>query len=335
MERKLCKNKLATVSGLIVATLLLSACSSSSSSSAASTTTSTSQTSTPQTSASLASLLPSNIRSSGVIRNGTPEANPPLIFLTTSNKLTGIDYALSTAVGKELGVKFQYTQIPFPGDIPAILSGRIDTSWGIFSDTPAREKEVTFVDYIVDGVTFLTQYGNPNHITALSDLCGKSVGATQGAIESAFITKLTSTYCTPAGKPAITPSLYSSAAASLLALSSGRVAAIVHPGAASQYIASTAGGGKKYQILFPGKLFLANYGGIGVAKGDTKLANALVAALRALVKNGTYGKILAKYGLSRMALSANQISINAASNMPLSTAQQKIYGTTSPYITAK
>lgn len=334
MKRKVFTNKLATISSLMVATLLLSACGSSSTS-AASTTTSTGPTSTTQKSASLASLLPSNIRSSGVIKNGTPEANPPLIYLTTSNKLTGIDYALSTAVGKELGVKFQYNQIPFPGDIPAILSGRIDTSWGIFSDTPAREKEVTFVDYIIDGVTFLTQYGNPHHISTLSDLCGKSVGATQGAIESAFITKLTSTYCTPSGKPAITPSLYSSAAASLLALSSGRVAAIVHPGAASQYIASTAGGGKKYQILFPGKLFLANYGGIGVAKSDTKLANALVAALRALVKNGTYDKILAKYGLSRMALSANQISINAASTVPLSAAQQKIYGTSSPYITAK
>lgn len=270
-----------------------------------------------------------------MIKNGTPEANPPLIFLTPSSSLTGLDYDLSNAVSQVLGVKFQYTQIPFPGDIPAILSGRIDTSWGIFSDTPPREKEVSFVDYIVDGVTFLTKYGNPDNINTLPDLCGKTIGATQGAIESAFITQLNTTYCTPGGKAPITPSLYSSAAASLLALNSGRLAAIVHPGAASQYIATTAGGGKTYQVLFPGKLFLANYGGIGVAKGNTALASALVAALRALQENGTYGKILAKYGLGRMALTADQISINAATTVPLTAAQQKIYGTSSPYITAK
>ena len=324
--------RVAILGGLAAATMLMAACSSTSSTTSTSTTTAPS---TTTTSVSLSSLLPARIQSSGIIKNGTPEANPPLIFLTPNQSLTGIDYELSNAVGKELGVKFQYTQIPFPGDIPAILSGRIDTSWGIFSDTPQRESEVTFVDYIIDGVTFLTKYGNPENISTLSDLCGKSVGATQGAIESAFITQLTTSYCTPNGKPAITPSLYSSAAASLLALTSGRVAAIVHPGAASQYIASTAGGGKTYQILFPGQLFLANYGGIGVAKGDTQLANALVAALRALQANGTYGKILAKYGLSRMALTANQISLNAASHMPLTSAQQKIYGTSSPYITAK
>lgn len=324
-------HKISTVSAMIAATLLLGACSSTNSSSA----TSTAITTTTVKSASLSSLLPSNIRSAGVIRNGTPEANPPLIFLTPGSSLTGLDYDLSQAVASELGVKFQFTQIPFPGDIPAILSGRIDTSWGIFSDTPAREKEVAFVDYIVDGVTFLTKYGNPDNINTLADLCGKTVGATQGAIESAFITQLTTTYCTPGGKPAITPSLYSSAAASLLALNSGRLAAIVHPGAASQYIANTAGGGKTYQVLFPGHLFLANYGGIGVAKDNPKLAAALVAALRALEANGTYGKILAKYGLSRMALTADQISINAASRMPLTAAQQKIYGTSTPYITAK
>ena len=324
--------KVAILGGLAAAAILMAACSSTSSTASTST---TGVSSTTTTSVSLSSLLPASIRSSGIIKNGTPEANPPLIFLTPNQSLTGIDYELSNAVGKELGVEFQYTQIPFAGDIPAILSKRIDTSWGIFSDTPQRESQVTFVDYIIDGVTFLTKYGNPDNISTLSDLCGKSVGATQGAIESAFITQLTTTYYTPNGKPAITPSLYSSAAASLLALTSGRVAAVVHPGAASQYIATTAGGGKTYQILFPGQLFLANYGGIGVAKGDTQLANALVAALRALQSNGTYGKILAKYGLSRMALSANQISVDAASKVPLTPAQQKIYGNSSPYITAK
>lgn len=279
----------------------------------------------------LASLLPASIRSAGVITNGSPQNNPPLIFLNASQQLTGIDFALAKALQKELGVKFNFVNTPFPAIIPGLESGHITTSLSVLSDTPTREQTVSFVDYVLDGVTFIGAYGNPQHIKSPAGFCGQSLGATQGAIEAKFISDLSTKYCTSKGKPAITPALYSTAADVLLALDSGRVVADVHPGAASQYIAKTSG--KKYQLLLPGKLYLANYGGIGVAKGETQLAHALVVALRALQANGTYGKILKKYGLSRMALTRQQITVNAATTTPLTAAQKKIYLGSSPYIT--
>lgn len=321
------------VAALAVAAAACGSSTSPSSSGAASTTTtggSSSSTTTP----SPASLLPSSIKSAGTITNGTPENNPPLIFLTSSQALTGIDYDMAQALGKELGVTFKFQNIPFPGLIPALTSGRIDTSLSILSDTPQRQQTISFVDYLVDGVTLLGKYGNPQHISSPADLCGKAVGATQGAIEAQFIKDLSKQYCTSSGKSAITASLYSSAADVLLALDSGRVVADIHPGAASEYIAKTAGGGTKYQILLPNQLFLPNYGGIGIAKGQTQLAAALVAALRALQANGTYGQILAKYGMSRMALTPQQITVNTATTVPLTAAQKKIYLGSSPYITA-
>ena len=321
--------RLATLAVLASVVVAAAACGSTSSSK--STPASTKSTS----SGSLASLLPPSIRSAGTITNGTPENNPPLIFLTGSQALTGIDYDLAQAMGKELGGKFTFQNIPFPGLIPALQSGRIDASLSILSDTPQRENTISFVDYIVDGVTLLGAYGNPQHISTLSDLCGKTVGATQGAIEAQFISNLSHEYCISKGKPAISAALYSSAADVLLALNSGRVVADIHPGAASQYIAKTASGGKKYQLLFPGKLYLANYGGIGIPKSATRLGAALVAALRKLQANGTYGRILAHYGLSRMALTSQQIAVNTATKVPLTAAQKKIYIGASPYITAK
>lgn len=326
----------AALAVLAALAVVAAACSSGTSTSSSTTTTSTGSTSTTSTTSSTptpASLLPTSIRTSGTITNCSPENNPPLIFLDTNQNLTGIDYDLATALEKQLKVKFNWISTKFPAIIPGLQSGKCTTSLSIVSDTPARETTISFVDYIVDGVTFIGPYGNPTHITTPADFCGKSLGATQGAIEAKFISDLSTKYCTSQGKPAITPSLYGTAATVLLALDSGRVSADVHPGAASEYIAKTTGG-KKYQILMPGNLYLADYEGIGIAKGQTQLANALVAALRALEADGTYASILKKYGLTRMALTPQQLTVNAATTQPLTAAQKKIYVGTSPYITA-
>ncbi|MCL4312577.1 MAG: transporter substrate-binding domain-containing protein [Actinobacteria bacterium] len=285
--------------------------------------------------ASLHGLLPENIAKAGLIINGTPETNPPFIYLNKKGQLTGIDYAIEKQLSKELGVHFINKDIPsFSGIIPAILSGRVDMSLSIIVDAPNRERSVNFVDYLITGLTFMGKYGNPDHLYEPEDLCGKVVSNTAGATTILPIEYISDKYCKKAGKPPVITASYSSPAASLLALSSGHAVADSHPALAASYIAAHAGGGREYQLLFPGKIWDAEYYGIALGKNEVKLAQAVVKALRLMLSNGTYLKILKQYNASDAALTYPQITINAASRVPLTPTQKRLYGSSSPFISA-
>lgn len=262
--------------------------------------------------------------------NGTPETNPPFVFTTPSGQLTGLDYSLGKALEKELGISIKWTDIPFPGLQPALAANKIDMSFSVYSDGKNVEQSgMNFVDYALQGETFLVNSGNPLHITYPDGLCGKSVAATQGQAQVTELASI-SAICKSKQLPPVTPAYYGGAADVLLALRSNRVQAAIHPSSPSQYIVSQQG--KLYSLL-PGPYFAANYYGIAVPKSDTALANALTAALQALVKNGQYARIFAQYSMQTSELTAKEIGVNTATaKVPLTAEQKARYGTSSPFI---
>ena len=55
------------------------------------------------------------------------------------------------------------------------------------NDTPTRRKQVDFVDYLKVGQSFIVKAGNPEHITSLAGLSGKSVSVEFGTTNSDFL----------------------------------------------------------------------------------------------------------------------------------------------------
>lgn len=313
--------RLATLGMLASVIVVAAACGSTSSASSSS--------STISNAAPLHRLLPSSIRNTGIIVNGTPETNPPFIFTTPSGQLTGLDYSLANALEKELGVSIRWTDIPFPGLQPALASHKINMSLSVYSDGPEVEDAgLNFVDYALQGETFLVKYGNPLHLTYPEGLCGKTVAATEGAAQVTELASI-SAVCKSKNLQPVTSAYFSAAADVLLALNSGRAQAAIHPSSPAQYIAST---GKLYSIL-PGPYFAANYYGIAVPKSSTALAKALVQALRALVKNGQYARIFSQYSMQTSEITLNQVGIDTATaKVPLTRKQKTLYGNSSPFI---
>ena len=80
------------------------------------------------------------------------------------------------------------------------------------------------------------------------------------------------------------------------------------------YLAKHAGDGKIFDVV-QGKEYQPVPLGIGVSKSDPKLRDALQAALNAIIRDGTYMKILDKYGVQSGAVQS--ASINGGSHLAM------------------
>ena len=299
--------------------LLIAACGSSNSSSGSSTSPSASPsagaavagvTITPD--ASLHAMLPASIKSAGVLRVATDIPYPPFEMYANSNNTqpTGFDVDLGKALAAKLGVRFQLDQIVFDTIIPALSAGKADMVLAAMVDNKAREQVLSFVDYAKVGSVLLTLKGNPDHLTTLNALAGKTVAAQSGTIQAQMLTTLAKQLAA-AGKPHLTVLTYPKDSDALLAVSAGKAAADFMQLPDAAYSEKTAGGGSTYQIVVdpaaPGG-YLPSTLGAGIVKSDTALTGAVQKALQGFIADGTYAKLLAKYGLGGSAVSAAQVN---------------------------
>jgi len=144
-------------------------------------------------------------------------------------------------------------------------------------------------------------------------MCGKTVSTVQGSTQIALVNEM-SAKCTAAGKPAIKNMEYAKPSDARLQVQIGRVAAFLGNTPVMVYLAKTAEGGKLFDVV-RGHEYQPVPLGIGVAKDNTKLRDALQKSLNALIANGTYKKILEKYGVESGAIKS--ATINGGQNLKL------------------
>ncbi|MFF3150114.1 transporter substrate-binding domain-containing protein, partial [Streptomyces sp. NPDC057927] len=165
-------------------------------------------------SAPLASKLPASIRDAGVIKVGSDIAYAPVEFKDSSGKTVGIDPDLADAMGKQLGVKFDFQNGTFDTLITGLRSKRYDMAMSAMTDTADRQngvdadtgkkvgEGVDFVDYFTAGVSIYTPKGKTQNIKTWADLCGKKIAVQRGTV-SEDLAKSESKKCTGGKKIAI------------------------------------------------------------------------------------------------------------------------------------
>ncbi len=254
----------------------------------------------------LAAKLPANIRSAGTIKVGSDVAYAPVEFFDTDGTtIIGIDPDLAKAMGDKLGVKFQFTNATFDGLIPAVRSKRFDLVMSAMSDTKKRQPQLDFVDYFNAGTSILVKKGNPENINSLDDLCGKTVALQRGTTQE-DVAKAQQAKCTSAGKAAIKLLTFDKDTDALLQIKGGRAVADMNDFPVAAYNAKTSGGGSDFEVV--GEQIEAGPYGIGVRKEDTQLRDALQAALKAIIADGTYDKVLEKWNVTKGALKTAAIN---------------------------
>ncbi|MDQ0823149.1 ABC-type amino acid transport substrate-binding protein [Arthrobacter sp. V4I6] len=251
-----------------------------------------------------AAALPERYKNAGVIKVASDIPYPPMEMFDENQQLTGLDFDLAQALGAKLGVKLELQTQAFDSIIPSLQSGKNDIIMSGMNDTPERQESLDFVDYFHAGFSILVPEGNPKNITTALDLCDMDV-AVQKATVQAEILRSYDQPCADKGSSLIRVSELPLETDVQTAVRSGKAAADVVDSAVAAYAAKTAGGGAIFDLVKdPANPAGYNpvYTGIGVLKKDAELSKALLTALQALIADGTYDTILAKYDLSDYAV---------------------------------
>lgn len=274
----------------VLSLFLLGACGSSSSSSSAPPPAAASSSSGAAT--SLNQMLPAAIRTAGVITVGTSADYPPYEFLASDGKtIEGADPDLAAAVGKLLGVRFQFTNVPFSSAFTGMQAGRYDIIWSDAGDYKVREKTFDILDYNKTGQNFLFRTDGP-HINTLTQACGRTIAVDQGSASIGFVQGV-SKKCTAAGHPAIHLETFPSQNAAVLAVQSGRADATSNDSETNGFVAVRSGG----KLLSGGPAYVSGVDGIDFIKGSP-LLQPIRDALNELRANGTYQAIFKKWGIT-------------------------------------
>ncbi|MFE5085414.1 ABC transporter substrate-binding protein [Streptomyces mirabilis] len=247
-----------------------------------------------------AKLLPSGVTglTVAVAVGGTP---PGTTYLDDGKTLTGQDVDFADAVAKVLGIELKTEQAGFEAILPALDSGKYDFGASNFGVTDERRKTIDFVTYINDGQGFATRSDSKlAEITDLKQLCGLNVATGAGTTFEATLEE-NKKVCTDAGEKAYKVQTYSEQGAIWSSLQQGR----------SDLVMSTINGLRYAVAHQQGVKFLNEYHRLDVGfafKKDTKLAPAFQAAVNKLIADGTYDKILKKWGTTDSAIAKSEIS---------------------------
>ncbi len=291
-----------------------SSSSSSSSSAAASPTSSATSSSAASSSAAGANaavvkLVPGAIKSKGTLTVAADASYAPNEFIgPDGHTVVGMDADLSKALAAVMGLKANVVNATFDTIIPGLAAGKYDMGASSFTDTKAREKVVTFVDYFLAGTSFFTKTSGGAAITGLASLCGHTVSVESGTTEESDA-KAQGTKCKSAGKGAVTVLVFPTQTAANLALSSGRAQVSMADSPVAAYQVKQSHG--TFKVV--GQTYGTAPYGLAIPR-SSGLAPAVLAALKVLVHNGTYATILNKWGISSGAIPAAQVKINGATS---------------------
>lgn len=285
---------------VIAAALALSGCVDNTASTSGSTSTAGGST-TAKDSAAIA-LLPASITSAGKIQVGVDATYPPNEYKDANGNATGWDIDLFNAVSARLGVKAVYNIAGFDTIIPNITGGKYDAGVSSFTDTADREKQVDFVNYYSAGILWAAPKGKN---VDPDNACGLKVAVESGTTEEQVEIPAKSTKCTDAGKAPIQILKFDGQDQATNAVVLGQADAMSADSPITDYAIAKSKG----KLEAAGKTFEVAPYGIAVAKGS-KLGEAVEKAMQSLVDDGTYTKILKKWGVTDGALT--KITINAA-----------------------
>ena len=221
--------------------------------------------------------------SPSTIRIGVDPNYPPFSEIDDQGQLQGFDIDIALALCVKMQVECELVQQEWKALIPMLRTGLFDAIVSSMSITESRRKRVDFTDRyysnIVRFVALKSSFFNPENPQ------GSTIGVAPGTVSSDWLEANLS--------EVVKIQYYTDQSASFQALTDGEVDAIFGDGLGFwNWLQSPQGA----HSTFIGDSYHIDEGiGIAVRKGEEQLRRNLNHAIKAILGDGTYEQINAKY----------------------------------------
>lgn len=242
---------------------------------------------------------PTDLINAGFLTVGSYLEYPPQAFSDQiSHQPTGFDIDLITEIARRLNLKITIVNTPYSSLVDNVVQGELDVAIAAIPITETLKAKVHFVPYFKGGEVLLVQRGNPLHIRGLDDLCGKRVAALKNSLEQSDL-NLANTNCTESGKPSIEVIVANKYTSMMGELTSKRIDATFQ----DLPLADSFIDRNPNLVEQAGPIMNITTEGIAISKDERgNLYSAIEAVLNAMQQDGTYQKLVQKWGLTNGAI---------------------------------
>lgn len=243
----------------------------------------------------LAAKLPENIKSAKKIVVGTDASYAPNQFLDTDGKtVIGEEVDLFNAVAAKFGVTAEWQPSSFDTIITGVQGKKYDVGVSSFTINAKRMEQVTMVSYFNAGTQWATAEGNPKQVDP-DNACGKTIAVQTGTVQDEEDLPVRQEKC---GDNKINVLQFEGQDQATAAVVSGRADAMLADSPVVAYAVKQSAG----KLAPVGEIYDAAPYGFVLPKEQEEFAKAMAEALQELKADGTYEKILEKWGTQEGAI---------------------------------
>ncbi|MEV6757173.1 ABC transporter substrate-binding protein [Streptomyces sp. NPDC051214] len=255
---------------------------------------------------SIAADVPKRTRDRGtleIVHSSTSAA--PLNFYATDNKtIIGVETDIARLVADVLGLKPHISTVSWENVFVGLDSAKYDVGLSNITVTEERKEKYDFATYREDDLGFAAKKGSGLKVTGPKDVAGRTVAVSSGTNQEKLLVEW-SKENEKAGRKPVDIKYYQNESDTYLALQSGRIDLYLGPNPTAAYHAATT---DKTEVV-------GTYSGAGATlqgliaattKKDSGLVKPLAGALNHIIDNGTYAKVLKRWGLSDEAVTTSK-----------------------------
>ena len=256
----------------------------------------------------IAAEVPRAIRDRGALQVITSVGTvPPLSFYDTDNKTPiGVEVDIASLVADVLGLKTQTNVASWENVFVGLDSGKYDAGFTNITVTEARKEKYDFATYRLDNVSFEARKGSNWKVSGAPDVAGRTIAVSSGTNQEKLLLDWNAQNVAHGLEP-VDIKYFQNSTDYYLALQSGRIDAYLGPNPTAAYHVKSSG-----QTEIVGTISGAGPTLQGEIAATTKKGNGLVRALNdalnQVIADGSYRKVLDRWGLGNEAVPKSVIN---------------------------
>ncbi|MBB5890993.1 ABC transporter substrate-binding protein [Kutzneria kofuensis] len=256
----------------------------------------------------IAAEVPQAIRDRGTLEVITSVGTvPPLTFYDTDNKTPiGVEEDIASLVADVLGLKTHVNVASWENVFVGLDSGKYDAGFTNITVTEARKEKYDFATYRLDNVSFEARKGGKWKVTGPADVAGRTIAVSSGTNQEKLLLDWNAQNVARGLQP-VDVKYFQNSTDYYLALQSGRIDAYLGPNPTAAYHAKSSG-----QTEIIGTISGAGPTLQGEIAATTRKGNGLVRALNdalnQVISDGSYAKVLDRWGLGNEAVPHSEIN---------------------------